>query len=51
MLYSLETSNLYALSLIRSMTWNKPSPLGYNLDILWDGNIYFLICTQTQSPG
>ena len=51
MLYSPGRSNLYALSLILSRTWNGPSPLGYSFDHLRAGNLSFLICTQTQSPG
>ena len=41
MLYSLGRSNLYALSLILSRTWNGPSPLGCSLDCLWARKIFF----------
>ena len=51
MLYSPRRSNLYALSLILSRTWNRPSPIGCSLDRLWARNLSFLICTHTQSPG
>jgi hypothetical protein len=44
-------SSLYALSLIHSSTLNGPSARGINLDFLKAGNLSFLKCKQTKSPG
>src|SRR6266498_3559999 len=44
-------SSLYALSLILSNTLKGPSALGSNLDFLKSGNLSFLKCSQTRSPG
>jgi hypothetical protein len=48
---SVGRSSIYTLSLIFSSTLNGPSARGNNLDFHNSGNLSFLKCNQTKSPG